>query len=92
MLDVHGVMGSQAAKIDIETQWPEAGTRWLDWDRVEPLGRGAFSRVFVAREPALGNREVVLKCSFAGPHEAFILGSLSHPNIVPVHTSRHDEV
>lgn len=92
MLDVHGVMGSQAAKIDIETQWPEAGTRWLDWDLVEPLGRGAFSRVFVAREPALGNREVVVKCSFAGPHEAFILGSLSHPNIVPVHSSRQDEL
>jgi serine/threonine protein kinase len=91
MLSVHGAMGSHAAKIDVETHWPEAGTRWLDWDLVEPLGRGAFSRVFVAREPALGNREVVLKCSFAGPHEAFILGSLSHPNIVPVHSSRHDE-
>src|SRR5215218_10305085 len=92
MLDVHGVMASQSPKIDIEAQWPEAGTHWLDWDLIEPLGRGAFSRVFVAREPALGNREVVLKCSFAGPHEAFILGSLSHPNIVPVHSSRHDEI
>jgi serine/threonine protein kinase len=90
MLDVHGVMGSQGAKIDLETDWPEAGTRWLDWDLIEPLGRGAFSRVFLAREPALGNREVVLKCSFAGPHEAFILGSLSHPNIVPIHSTRHD--
>ena len=91
MLDVHEVMGSEGAKIDLETDWPEAGTRWLDWDLIEPLGRGAFSRVFLAREPALGNREVVLKCSFAGPHEAFILGSLSHPNIVPIHSTRHDE-
>jgi tetratricopeptide (TPR) repeat protein len=35
---------------------------------------------------------VVVKCSLTGPHEAFILGSLSHPNIVPIHSSRHDEV
>src|SRR4051812_43982467 len=91
MLDVHRVLGSKALGLGGETIWPEVGTRWLDWDLIEPLGRGAFSRVFVAREPALGNREVVLKCSFAGPHEAFILGSLSHENIVPVHSSRHDE-
>ena len=91
MLDVHGVMSPQAAMVDHATQWPEAGTRWLDWELIEPLGRGAFSRVFLATEPALGNREVVLKCSFAGPHEAFILGSLSHPNIVPIHSTRYDE-
>lgn len=92
MLDVHEAMGSRGLQIGVETEWPEVGTRWLDWDLVEPLGRGAFSRVLIAREPALGNREVVVKCSFAGPHEAFVLGSLSHPNIVPIHSSRHDEV
>jgi serine/threonine protein kinase len=91
MLDVHGVLGSKALGLGVETLWPEVGERWLDWELVEPLGRGAFSRVFVAREPRLGHREVVLKCSFAGPHEAFILGSLSHQNIVPVHSSRHDD-
>lgn len=92
MLDVHGVMRSRGVKIETETEWPEAGASWLDWDLIEPLGRGAFSRVFLAREPALGNREVVLKCSFAGPDEAFILGSLSHPNIVPIHSTRYDEI
>jgi serine/threonine protein kinase len=91
MLDVHRALNGQALGIATETAWPEPGQRWLDWELIEPLGRGAFSRVFVAQEPALGNRRVALKCSFAGPHEAFVLGSLSHENIVPIHSSRLDE-
>lgn len=86
-LEMHRALSPDSIKA---ITWPEAGTAWLDWELVEPLGRGAFSRVFVAREPALGNREIALKCSLAGPDEAFILGSLAHANIVPVHSVRHD--
>jgi serine/threonine protein kinase len=72
--------------------WPLPGDRFMGYDVVEPLGRGALARVYLAREPALGKRPVVIKVSRFGAREAETLGKLSHPNIVPVHSVRHDEV
>jgi tetratricopeptide (TPR) repeat protein len=57
---------------------------------VEELGQGALGRVYLCREPALGERQVVLKVSPAGICEAFTLGQLRHPNIVPIHFFRKD--
>jgi len=93
MLDVHRMLASKSLGLNATTPvaWPEVGNHWLDWHLVEPLGRGAFSHVFLAREEALGNREVVVKCCVSGPQEAFILGRLSHSNIVPIHSVRHDQ-
>jgi eukaryotic-like serine/threonine-protein kinase len=95
MLKVHRGMQSMSLGIKPVTsksvEWPAIGTQWLDWKLTEEIGRGAFSRVFLAEEPALGNRKVVVKCSTSGPDEAFVLGKLDHPHVMPIHSVRHDE-
>jgi serine/threonine protein kinase len=80
-----------ATKLD-ESQWPVPGQHFMGFDLVELLGCGALARVFLAREPALGNRPVVVKISQHGGSEAEMLGKLPHPGIVPIHSVLHDEV
>jgi len=72
-------------------QWPETGTEFLGFRLVEELGRGAFSRVYLATEPALGDRKVVVKVSRRGGCEAHALGALAHRNIVPVFSVQQDQ-
>lgn len=65
---------------------PVAGGQWLGFHLVRPLGAGARSEVFLATDPALGGRFVVLKIARDGAAEAQRLGRLSHPNIVTVYS------
>lgn len=67
-----------------ETIWPEAGSSFLNFQLITEIGRGAFSRVFLAEETGLGDRRVVVKVCVGGSHEAQILGRLEHDGIVPV--------
>jgi len=71
-------------------KWPEPGDEFVGFRVVGELGRGAFARVYLATEPALGGRSVVLKVGMHGGGEAEILGRLRHDNIVPVHAMRQD--
>jgi serine/threonine protein kinase len=73
-------------------RWPKAGESILGFILVRELGRGAFARVFLATEPALGGRDVVLKLSVRGAAEARTLGRLAHAHIVPVHSVQEDPV
>ncbi|MFO0977749.1 MAG: protein kinase [Planctomycetaceae bacterium] len=66
-----------------------AGTRLLDFEIVAPLGEGAFSRVYLARQESLSGRLVVLKFSSRRLKEADKLARLQHTNIVPLY-SVHD--
>ena len=68
-----------------------ADSRWGHLVLLEPIGAGAFGRVYRARDPWL-DREVALKLlkpDVAGPgrmiHEARALARLRHPNVVTVH-------
>ncbi len=73
--------------------FPNAGDTYLGFRLVLELGKGAFSRVFLAREPKLGNRSVAVKVvqsRFAG-NEPKILGQIKHPHIVPVHSVLEDK-
>ncbi len=70
----------------VHADYPAEGTSFLGFDLKEMLGRGAFSRVYLALEPELGDREVALKVSPYGNAEARILGRIRHPNIVPVYS------
>jgi serine/threonine protein kinase len=70
--------------------WPEVGTCFLGFELLEELGRGAFARVYLARELALGHRLVALKVSPEGWAEADTLGRLQHPNIVPIYSVQHE--
>ncbi len=71
-------------------RWPEAGEEFLGFPLLALLGQGAFARVFLACEPALGERLVAVKISPSGAAEALTLGRLRHPHIVPVHSVQTD--
>jgi serine/threonine protein kinase/Tfp pilus assembly protein PilF len=73
---------------DLPAAWPALGSVWEGFELLEELGRGAFARVYLAREPGLGNRLVVVKATTLGPGEAATLGRLDHPHIVPIHYQR----
>ncbi len=74
-----------------EVPWPETETLFLGFYLIREIGRGAFARVYLATEPSLGDRLVVVKISRRGGGEAETLGRLSHRNIVPVYSVQEDE-
>jgi serine/threonine protein kinase len=77
--------------VDDATRWPLPGEDFLGFEIIEPLGRGGMARVFLARQPELGNRQVVIKVSRFASREAHTLGKLSHPSIMPVFSVERDE-
>jgi serine/threonine protein kinase/Tfp pilus assembly protein PilF len=84
-VDNPGLLDSAASK-----KWPDPGDTLVGFRVVRELGRGAFARVYLATEPDLGGRTVVLKVGMHGSGEANILGRLRHDNVVPVHAMRQD--
>jgi len=70
--------------------FPPLDQPFLGFQLVGELGRGTYARVYLALEPALGDRPVVLKVSRDGAAEAHTLGRLDHPHIVPVYSVHHD--
>lgn len=71
-------------------RWPEPGEQFLGFEILEDLGRGAFARVYLARQEDL-SRFVALKVARHGGPEAKTLGRLQHENIVPVHSVSTDD-
>ncbi len=65
---------------------PHVGEQFLDFKLVSELGRGAFGRVFLARQQALAERLVALKITAALHGEAKHLARLQHTNIVPIYS------
>ncbi len=74
-----------------DVPWPETETRFLGFYLIREIGRGAFARVYLATEPSLGDRLVVVKIARHGGGEAETLGRLTHRNIVPVYSVQEDE-
>jgi len=70
--------------------WPQAGEDVGGFVLIREIGRGGFSRVFLASERDLGDRQVVLKICTQANEEAARLGQLDHPHIVPVHSVDFD--
>jgi hypothetical protein len=69
---------------------PEVGSEFLGFRLEAELGRGAFGRVYLARQKGLAHRPVALKVSadvFAD--EAQTLAQLQHTHIVPVYSVHH---
>ncbi|MEZ6117801.1 MAG: protein kinase [Pirellulaceae bacterium] len=65
---------------------PAAGDHHLDFQILGELGRGSFSRVYLARQDSLASRFVVLKASRQRWAESDILARLQHANIVPIYS------
>lgn len=66
--------------------FPPVGSRLLHFQLDEELGRGAFARVYLARQESLANRLVVLKVTTVHTDEPQTLARLRHTNIVPVYS------
>jgi serine/threonine protein kinase/Tfp pilus assembly protein PilF len=71
--------------------WPRAGELFLGFRLLSQLGQGGFARVFLATEPALGNRKVAVKVSRGNSTEADTQGRIYHPNVVPVYSEKRDD-
>ncbi len=65
---------------------PEVGTEFAGFHLLEELGRGAFGRVFLARQGELASRLVALKISPDAGGESQTLAQLQHTHIVPIHS------
>jgi serine/threonine protein kinase/Flp pilus assembly protein TadD len=71
-------------------RFPEVGDAFGDFRLLAELGRGAQGRVFLAAQPALADRQVVLKLVPAASVEHLSLARLQHSHIVPLY-SVHDD-
>ncbi|MHB0959729.1 MAG: protein kinase domain-containing protein [Pirellulaceae bacterium] len=67
-------------------QMPNVGDRFESFDLIGELGRGAFGRVFLARQNDLARRFVALKITPQVSEEAGQLAQLQHTNIVPIYS------
>lgn len=100
VLDIHRLVGpgtTTAGSLlvgtgsgEVACPFPEAGQTIAGFSLVEELGRGAFARVFLARERELADRPVALKVTRRGSREPQTLARLQHTHIVPVHSYRID--
>lgn len=68
------------------TSLPKPGSRFLGFELQSELGRGAFGRVYLARQGDLADRPVALKVSADVASETHALAQLQHTNIVPIYS------
>lgn len=64
----------------------EAGQTVLEFRILVELGRGTFSRVYLAQQLDLADRFVVLKASTQFWDESDVMARLQHTNIMPIHS------
>ena len=72
---------------------PQVGDDFLGLRLVDELGRGAFGRVYLARQNDLAGRPVAVKVAWNIAAESHTLAQLQHTNIVPVYSfHRHGQL
>jgi serine/threonine protein kinase/Tfp pilus assembly protein PilF len=86
LLNCHRLLESDL----VEPVFPEVGGQWRDFQLRAELGRGAVGRVYLATQPALADRPVVLKLGPAGSQEHLSLARLQHTAIVPMYSVFED--
>jgi tetratricopeptide (TPR) repeat protein len=80
----HRLLADHPELLAAPPAWPLPGGRFEQLLVERELGRGAFARVYLARDPEAGDRPVVLKLSPGPSREARTLGPITHPHVVPV--------
>ncbi len=65
---------------------PKVGQAFLNFELIALLGRGAFARVYLAKQGELADRPVALKISRRSRDESQTLAQLQHTNIVPIYS------
>jgi serine/threonine protein kinase/Flp pilus assembly protein TadD len=81
LLDCHGLMESFLKP----PLFPDVGASLGDYRLVAELGRGSHGRVYLATQPALADRPVVLKGTPRRAREHLSLARLQHTHIIPLH-------
>src|SRR3954453_11298600 len=76
---------------DGPTPLPEVGSEFLGFRLIGELGRGAFGRVYLARQGDLASRPVALKVTPQLLDESQSLAQLQHTNIVPIYSIHRAE-
>jgi len=85
LFDCHQLMATRLG----HPRFPQAGEILGDFHLLAELGRGGHGRVFLARQPVLADRPVVLKLAPGSGREHLSLSRLQHTHIVPLY-SVHD--
>jgi serine/threonine protein kinase/tetratricopeptide (TPR) repeat protein len=70
--------------------FPQAGETLVGYSLLRELGRGGAGRVFLAGQPALANRPVVVKLIPRQGKEHLHLARLQHTHIVPLYSVQDD--
>lgn len=85
--------GSQRVDGGIRESWKrlEQYSRFDEFELLGLLGKGAFSRVYLALQTKLASRPVVLKITASPLRESERLARLQHEGIVPVYSIHHDQ-
>jgi serine/threonine protein kinase/tetratricopeptide (TPR) repeat protein len=81
LLDCYEMLAFPTRSID----FPQVGEQFGEFQLIAELGRGAAGRVFLATQPALSDRQVVLKVTPRIGDEHLSLARLQHSGIVPVY-------
>jgi serine/threonine protein kinase/Tfp pilus assembly protein PilF len=71
--------------------FPEVGEALDGFELIGELGRGVQGRVFLATQPELADRPVVLKLTPLAGQEHLSLARLQHTHIVPLYLVQDDE-
>jgi serine/threonine protein kinase/Flp pilus assembly protein TadD len=81
LLECHDLLEGRA----LPAEWPAVGEQLGEFTLLAELGRGNQGRVFLASQPALAGRLVVLKVAPAAGQEHLSLARLQHTNIAPLY-------
>jgi serine/threonine protein kinase len=73
-----------------EPDYPGVGDRLGEFDLLAELGRGRRGQVYLARQPALADRPVVVKLTPRVDAEHLSLARLQHTHIVPLYAAHDD--
>jgi serine/threonine protein kinase/Flp pilus assembly protein TadD len=82
-----GDLATSSSKPKAQPAWPEVGTRLGGFRLIANLGSGTIGRTYLASDPDLADRPVVLKLTARGLAEHVTLARLQHTNVVPLYAA-----
>lgn len=76
----------------LRPQFPKVGTTWGQFVIIRELGRGAFSRVYAARQVDLAQRIVAVKITTVPMGESQRLAKMQHAHVMPLYSIHQHEI
>ena len=89
--DLFRSFGCEESDEPTPLRFPSVGEELFGFRLRHELGRGAFARVFLAEQTALGDRPVAVKISAIEGREPQTLAQMQHTHIVPIYSVQEDE-